>query len=117
MTAAAENPFPFKCKLKSGETEIIVDVLQVGHGGMRIDSHKTPLAVNKVFDASFVFPITNKTAEVTVVVFKSYAEIVDEIGQPRTSRHMNEIVFKNPTKAFNELLILFLATFSHRSKV
>lgn len=113
---AEEGPFPFKCKLKSGDTETVVDVLQVGHGGMRIDSHRIPLGVNKVFDASFVFPLTNKTAEVTVVVFKSYAEIVDELGQPRTTRHMNEIVYKAPTKAFNELLIQFLANFSHRTK-
>lgn len=112
-----ENLFPFKAKLKSGEKEVTVDILQVSHSGLRIDSLKNPLGVNKVFAASFVFPLTNKTAEVTVVVFRSYAEIVDELGQARRTRHLNELVFKSPTREFNELLISFLANLAHRTKV
>ncbi len=112
-----ESLFPFKAKLKSGDKEVQVEIIQVSHSGLRIDSLKNPLGVNKVFEASFIFPLTNKTAEVTVVVFKSYAEIVDDFGAPRRTRHLNELVFKNPTRAFNELLISFLANLSHRTKV
>jgi hypothetical protein len=113
----SENLFPFKAKLKNTDKEVEVDILQVSHSGLRIDSLKTPLGVNKVFSATFIFPLTNKTAEVTVVVFKSYAEIVDELGQARRTRHLNELVYKNPSRQFNELLISFLANLAHRTKV
>src|SRR5258708_2403338 len=112
-----ENLFPFKCKLKNGAIEITVDIVQVSHSGMRADSLKTPLTVSKIYTAFFEFPLTNKTAEVEVVVFKTYAEIVDDIGAPRRTRHMAELVYKKPSRAFNELLIQFMANMSHRSKV
>jgi hypothetical protein len=112
-----ENLFPFKAKLKNAEKEIEVDVLQVSHSGLRIDSLKNLLGVNKIFDASFVFPLTNKTAEVTLVVFKTYSEVLEEIGQPRTTRHLNELLYKNPTNTFNALLVRFLANVSNRTKV
>lgn len=113
----ADNLFPFKCKLKGGDKEIPVEIIQVSHSGMRVDSLKIPLTVSKTFTATFEFPLTNKMAEVEVVVFKTYAEIVDDIGAPRRSRHMNELVYKKPSRAFNELLIQFMANLSHRSKV
>jgi hypothetical protein len=108
------NIYPLKAKLVA-EAEIPVEILQITHSGMLVDSLNTPLAVGKVYQVHFEFPMIEEKAEVTILILRTYAEMNPSGTQSKT-RHMNELVYKKPPRSFNELLIKFLATASHRQK-
>jgi hypothetical protein len=111
--------YPIKCKLVpdgNPEQEIPVDVIQVSHSGFMVDSLNTPLVVNKVYQVRIKFPFTENLVDVTVVVFRTFAQI----AEPNAARKMKllcELVYKKPNRTFNEMLIKFLANVSHRTKV
>jgi hypothetical protein len=111
---ALPNMYPIKAKLVA-EIEIVVDILQITHTGLVIDSLNTPLVVGKTYQAKFEFPIIGESADVTAVILRTYAEL-NAPGGARKTRHMNELAYKKPPRNFNELLIKFLATASHRQR-
>jgi len=108
------NIYPIKAKLIA-EAEIQVEILQISHTGMLVDSLNTPLAVGKIYQIHFEFPMIEENAEASVLILRTYAEM-NPSGAARKTRHMNELVYKKPPRSFNELLIKFLATASHRQK-
>jgi hypothetical protein len=108
------NFFPLKAKVFT-EVEIPVEILQITHSGLLVDSLHTPLSVGKTCQIHFVFPIIDEAADVTVLILRTYAEM-SAVGSTRKSRHMNELAYKKPPRTFNDLLIKFLATASHRQK-
>jgi hypothetical protein len=108
------NIFPLKAQLLM-DVEVPVEILQITHTGLLVDSLSTPLGVGKTHQIHFEFPIIEEDAEVSVVILRTYAEM-NPAGAPRKARHMNELVYKKPSRGFNELLIKFLATASHRQR-
>lgn len=113
MTTAL-NFYPVKGKIIA-EVEIPIDILQITHTGLLVDSLSTPLVVGKTYQIHFEFPIIEEIADISVVIMRTYAEM-NSAGVARKTRHMNEMVYKKPPRSFNELLIKFLATASHRQK-
>jgi hypothetical protein len=106
--------YPIKAKIV-GDSEVAIEILQISHTGMLVDSLVTPLVVGKSYQIRFEFPLIDEGAEVTVVALRTYAEM-NPAGAPRKARHMNEFVYKKPPRTFNELLIKFLAVATHRQK-
>ena len=111
------NIFPIHCKLVNSEGEAKVEILQITHTAMLVDSLASSLVVNKSFTAQFTFPIIDRAVEVPVVIYRTYGELLDpKSATGRKMRQMNELVFKKPERPFNEALIKFLAEISHRQK-
>ena len=112
--ATKSNLYPVKAKLV-GDAEVQVEILQITHNGVLVDSLATPLAVGKTFQVHFEFPLLNQSVDVTALVTRTYAEL-NPPGSARKTRSMNELVYKKPPRSFNEILIKFLATSAQRQK-
>ena len=109
--------YPIPCKLINSDGEAKIDILQITHTAMLADNLAATLVVNKNFTAQFTFPIIDRAVEVPIVVYRTYAELIDnKVPTGRKMRQMAELVFKKPSREFNEALIKFLAEVSHRQK-